>query len=261
MLVILIFTNSLMSDVKAKQQSLVLTMPFTRKEIVLNKLYFGLMAIVSCTLISFVIAIITLYLNHELLSNYIDILILAKWFIISLITNITVFSLSILVELVIGNRTLSFIVSMIMVFYPAGFCFMLGTLISRSYSEQIFDIGSVIIPSALSNSKIIDNQHFIDNYGMKIIILLILSVIFILLALYAFKKLRIEKSSRFVMFKPMENFFMCGFSISLWVPFIFILSSSSIIPSSNILALKIIALIFAITIGIFSSKAMFKYIK
>jgi len=199
----------------SETQGLIASMPFTRKEIILNKWFVGVLSI----LISFVVAYTFLSLFYfanisgldPVLNPYSDII---KWFFMDTFQYICIFTFMVLMQTVMGNSIVSGIVGGIIPILPYFIIRVIRILITAHYGflqcvvmvcnkiESCLNIYSYNLPYQ-NWVKTEPNASWFSytNYNLKLLVLLILTCLFLYLSYVFYKKKRLEYNLRLLSFK------------------------------------------------------------
>ncbi|MBX4264635.1 ABC transporter permease subunit [Clostridium estertheticum] len=234
-LVVIILTIILFKGEKTSEtQGFIASMPFTRKEIIINKWLVGVVSL----LISFVITYIFLSLFYfaninglgKTLNPYSDIV---KWFFMDTFQYICIFTFIMLVQAVMGNSIVSGMVGGIILGVPIFISMVVKELGMRyyQYSRSISTILEKISgwtniynynvakqksfhPNSAENVNQDYYQNFYySNYNLKLLVLFLLTCLFLFLAYVAYRKRNIEYNLRLIVFKNLEPVFVCGIAI------------------------------------------------
>ncbi|MBW9171384.1 ABC transporter permease subunit [Clostridium estertheticum] len=234
-LVVIILTIILFKGEKTSEtQGFIASMPFTRKEIIINKWLVGVVSL----LISFVITYIFLSLFYfaninglgKTLNPYSDIV---KWFFMDTFQYICIFTFIMIVQAVMGNSIVSGMVGGIILGVPIFISMVVKELGMRyyhyddliniifekfSYWTNIYGYNVAKQKSFHPNSAENINQDYYQNfyysnYNLKLLVLFLLTCLFLFLAYVAYKKRNIEYNLRLIVFKNLETVFVCGIAI------------------------------------------------
>ncbi|WP_026894381.1 hypothetical protein [Clostridiisalibacter paucivorans] len=262
---ILIFIAAfLFYDLRNQNANLISSMPFTREEIIVNKLFLGFTAIISTMLISFIFIIISYFSNSDILGPYISVSQLFQWFLINTLTFTAGFAFFMGIQSLMGNVSAASIISPIMLLFPLWFIEMGEETIVRLTSINYSDLSPSNIIEKLvfalyntsEHSFYFNPEHNIlskdliiyDNFMPKCITLLVLTIVFSLISIHIYKKNALELNGNFTMFKPLENVFIIGFSISLAMTFALVFAPYDIVIKNYIF------LAIGLALGLFISK-------
>ncbi|MGH4123777.1 MAG: ABC transporter permease subunit [Clostridium sp.] len=234
--VVIILAMILFIGEKASEsQGFLASMPFTRKEIILNKWLVGVISI----LISFVVTYIFLSLFYlanikgldTTLNPYSDIV---MWFFMDIFVYICIFTFMVLAQAVMGNTIISAAVGAIILIVPYFITRILMYLLSKcyrlnQYRYMIFDeigrwvnIYSYNIPheawfnrfdTEVNKGKDMYRTFYYTDYKLKLLVLFILTCLFLYLSYVSYKKRNLEYNLRLIVFKNLEPVFICGVSV------------------------------------------------
>ncbi|MBC8059945.1 MAG: ABC transporter permease subunit [Clostridiaceae bacterium] len=216
----------------SETQGFIASMPFTRKEIILNKWMVGVLSII----ISFVVTFIFLSLVYVAKINNLNTTLnpyseLFKWFFMDTFQYICIFTFMVLVQSIMGNSIVSGIVGGAILLLPWFINETIKVLFIfiSDKSAKVFDqVGGwlniygynstqhgMFEMVNTSTSRMSSNQYYNDykDYGLKLLILLILTCLFLCLAYVSFKKRNIEYNLRLVAFKNLELVFIWVFAV------------------------------------------------
>ncbi|MBK5241729.1 ABC transporter permease subunit [Clostridium sp.] len=268
--VVILIAMILFAGEKASEnQGFLASMPFTRKEIILNKWIVGVLSI----LISFVVTYIFLSLLYvaninnldTVLNPYSDIVI---WVLMDIFQYICIFTFIMLAQTVMGNSIVAGIVGGIILIVPYFITLVLQSLIDRFYMENFYIIVDKIGPwlniysynltqerwlenTANSGKELYRTFYYID-YKLKLLILFILTCLFLYLSYVSYKKRSLEYNLKLISFKNLEPIFSIGFAICLGL-----LAGSIYYERGRLSTFTIGAVIFTI-IGYFIAKLLLK---
>jgi ABC-type transport system involved in multi-copper enzyme maturation permease subunit len=255
----------------SETQGFIASMPFTRKEIILNKWLVGVISI----LISFVVTYIFLSLFYAANINSLDTALnpysdIVKWFFMDTFQYICIFTFMLLAQAVMGNSIVSSIVGGIILLVPFYITMIVLELITRITKYQFIAIDKfaswlniysyngaeqVWTDTKLINGKDIYRTFYYNNYGVKLLIFFLLTCLFLYLAYVSYKKRNLEYNLRLIVFKNLELVFICGVAICLG------LLAGAVFgfgySDQGLIAFSILAIIFTI-IGYFISKLLLK---
>lgn len=228
--IIILAITLFIGEKTSETQGFMASMPFTRKEIILNKWIVGILSI----LISFVVTYVFLSLFYianindinTVLNPYSDIV---KWFFIDIFSYICIFTFMILIQAVMGNSIVSGIVGGIILLVPWFVVVVVQDIIRQitKYAPIAFNkIGGWVniygynatnqeFLKVGSNSS--GNNYFssftYNDYGIKLLILSILTCLFLYLAYLSYKKRNLEYNLKLIAFKNLEPVFISGVAI------------------------------------------------
>lgn len=231
-IVIILTIILFLGEKTSETQGFIASMPFTRKEVILNKWFVGVLSL----LISFVVTFIFLSLLYVIninnlnttLNPYSDIL---KWFFIDTFQYICIFTFMMLAQAVMGNSIVASIVGGIILIVPAFITQVVQDAFTRGrevteYTPMIFDKiyrWSNIYIYNLADQEWVNTEpdsgkemyrtFYYTNYKLKLLILFILTCLFLYLAYVACKRRNLEYNLRLVAFKNLRPVFSWGFAV------------------------------------------------
>lgn len=227
--IILLAIILFIGEKSSTSQGFIASMPFTRKEIILNKWIVGVLSI----LISFTVAYILLSLIYVIninsintaLNPYYDII---KWFFMDTFQYSCIFTFLVLIQSVMGNSVVSGIAGGIILLVPAFITAVVDSIISQIknpisnvYDEivtwlNIYGYNSthqVWVSEETNGTKDMYRTFYCAHYGIKLLILFLLTCLFLYLAYICYKKRNLEYNLRLIVFKNIEPFFIWGAAI------------------------------------------------
>lgn len=217
----------------SETQGFIVSMPFTRKQIILNKWLVG----VFCIIISFVVILIALSLFYAANLYYIDTALnpysdIIKWFFMDIIFYCSIFTFIMFVQTAMGNSIVAGAVGAIIPLVPIFIISVVKELVMRTSGvtwnnpklmtfqrfetylnvytynnteQQWYNIGK--------HDTDMYRTFYYHNYELKLSLLLIMTVLFLYLAYAFYKKRDLEYNLRLLSFKNLESVFIWGFSI------------------------------------------------
>lgn len=222
LLVVILAMTLFIGEKTSETQGFIASMPFTRKEIILNKWIVGVLSII----ISFTITYIFLSLFYaanisgldKALNPYSDIV---RWFFMNTLQYICIFTFMVLVQGVMGNTIVSGIVGGIMLIVAYFIAWSVQNLILRIYgfmesTRIVFDeirywlniYRYNLTSTSAVNSQDIYNPFYYTNYESKLVVLFILTCLFLYLAYISYKKRDLEYNLRLIVFRNLEAIFI-----------------------------------------------------
>jgi ABC-type transport system involved in multi-copper enzyme maturation permease subunit len=240
-IIIILAVILFMGEKTSETQGFVASMPFTRKEIILNKWIVGVISI----LISFVVTYLLLSLLYVVnitslntsLNPYSDIV---RWFFMDTFQYICIFTFIMLAQGVMGNSIVSGILGGIIIEVPYAITAIVQQMFfnrSSIFVDKIqdwlniyeYNVASQMWFNTESNSgKDTYRTFYYYNFGLKLLIFLILTSLFLYLAYVSYKKRNLEYNLRIIAFKNLEPVFILGFAVCLGLLVGVILGSQSI---------------------------------
>ena len=215
-------------DKNSETQGFIASMPFTRKEIILNKWIIGVLSLLISFIISYILFSLFYVVNINVLNTalnpYSDI---AKWFFMDTLQYVCIFTFMVLAQAVMGNSVVSGIVGGLILIVPWFITMVIQDLFMRDhnlsdYTYSIFgNIGDwsniYSYNLAVRNGLITDPPYYYNYYGLKLLVLFILTFLFLYLAYVSFKKRNLEYNLSLIVFKNLELVFVWGFAVCLGV--------------------------------------------
>jgi ABC-type transport system involved in multi-copper enzyme maturation permease subunit len=240
-IIIILAVILFMGEKTSETQGFVASMPFTRKEILLNKWIVGVISI----LISFVVTYVLLSLLYVVnitrldtsLNPYSDIV---RWFFMDTFQYMFIFTFIMLAQGVMGNSIVSGILGGIIIEVPCAITAIVQQMFFNTSSiflgkiQDWLNIYEYNVPSQMwfntepNSGKDMYRTFYYDNFGLKLLIFLILTSLFLYLAYVSYKKRNLEYNLRIIAFKNLEPVFILGFAVCLGLLVGVILGSQSI---------------------------------
>ena len=269
--VLILATTLFLGEKTSETQGFMASMPFTRKEIILNKWLVGVISLLISFAVTYIVLSSFYFLNIKgldtTLNPYSDII---KWFFMNSFQYICIFTFIMLIQAVMGNSIISSIVGGIILMVPLFITLVAEVLIGRyyGYTQYQFIIFKKIrswmniygynFPQQ-SHIRVEVNEGYTDtatfayysNYKLKLLVLFVLTCLFLYLAYVAYSKRNIEYNLRVITFKNLEPIFICGVAICSG------LLATTIIDSYSLRDFGIWFIIFTI-IGYFISRLLLK---
>ena len=215
----------------SETQGFIASMPFTRNEIIFNKWFVGVVSI----LISFVVATILLSLVYVVNINSIDTTLnpysdLIKWFFMDVFQYLCIFTFMIFAQVVMGNIIMSGVVGGIILLIPCYLPMLIWEVFMMITKRDYVDIqgganwldlynynstGRVWTKPVLKNNEDLYSTFYYTNYGLKLLVLFILTCLFLYLAFLLYKKRNLEYNLRLTVFKNLEPVLIWGMALFL----------------------------------------------
>lgn len=266
-LVIILATILFKNERQNETYPFIASMPFKRKDIIKTKWFVGSFSIFISFFINAILISIIFYTKYKNISTDDSGYIIFQWALINILTYISIFTMILFAQTLMGQNIAASIVGSIVIYLPTGFWLMMSQILRaniNSYSDYTiryrlmeFNPYSINNPTytlldSVSNS--LDHYYIAEyqNYFSKIIILLILIVLFYNLAVYFYKKNNLENSGNLMMFSSLNPVFKWGLSISLGLFTATIVSST--FDSQNCKIITDGFLIIGTILGYFISK-------
>ena len=270
-IVILLSIILFIGEKTSETQGFIASMPFTKKEIILNKWIVGVLSL----LISFVATYIFLSLFYvanishlnTTLNPYSDIV---RWFFMDTLQYICIFTFMLLAQTVMGNSIVTSIVGGIIPILPYFIIRVIRILITTRYGflQYIISFCNKIEDWLNIYSYNLSYQKWVvtepnaswfsyKNYKSKLLVLFILTCLFLYLAYVAYKKANLEYNLRLIVFKNLEPIFIGMTSICSGLFAGYILGVRGLLGAESLSVFWICFVIFTI-IGYFISKLLLK---
>ncbi|KEI97228.1 ABC transporter permease [Clostridium botulinum A2B7 92] len=255
------------------------SMPFTRKDIMVSKIKVGILTIIIPFLINFIILTFFYFNNKSHIgSSYLDI---PKFYSINLLFSLFFFMFLVFMQSIVGQYFAAAIVAPITLFVP----FMLVSYIvdlirlgqGLGYENprlmalngfvrnlNIYDIvntkGLDRLEKMQNGEEIRNTYKFIyENFDIKIMILIILIVVFAILSVIIYNRVKLERINKLIIFKPVETVFKLGVGICIGMIFSQIFGyPKGQEPVAN-MPLIYITLLIGTVIGYFIAKLVVKF--
>jgi len=228
-IVIILSIILFLGEKTSETQGFIASMPFTRKEIILNKWLVGVLSI----LISFVVTYILLSIVYAANINSINIVLnpysdIVKWFFIDMFEYICIFTFMVLMQSVMGNSIASGIVGAIILAVPWFISVIVFSMIMQVsfYSSSalaklvgwlnIYSYNSIYGEYFNIDTKSGNISYNIFNYNdytLKLLILLIVTCLFLYLAYISYKKRNLEYNLNLIAFRKLQPVFICGVTV------------------------------------------------
>ena len=219
----------------------IVSMPFTRKEIILNKWLVGVLSI----LVSFVVTYITLSLIYvanikiinTTLNPYSDI---AKMVFIDGFQYICIFTFMMLIQTIMGNAIVSGIVGGMLLIVPYFIANVLQTVFERlqTQTQYTFSFFYRICNWVTTYTYILTHPDWVkvetntiiqnNTYRLEVLIFFILTCLFLYLTYVSYKKRNLEYNLRLIVFKNLEVVFRGGVAVCLGLLAGFVFSRGSL---------------------------------
>ncbi|MPQ30699.1 hypothetical protein E4V42_04530 [Clostridium estertheticum] len=270
--VIILAITLFIGEKTSENQGFIASMPFTRKEIIINKWLIGVLSLLISFLITYIFLSLFYFKNissiNTILNPYSDIV---KWFFMDTVQYICIFTFMMLMQSVMGNSIVSGMIGGLILVIPTVILRLVQELVIRYYQyngyitiiiEKIsywINIYSYNVakqksfypnPAENINQDYYKNFYY-SNYISKLLVLFLLTCLFLFLANLAYKKRNIEYNLRLIAFKNLEPVFVGGVAICSG------LLAGAIFGNDRLRDFGIYFVIFTI-IGYFISKLLLK---
>ncbi|KEI96087.1 ABC transporter permease subunit [Clostridium botulinum] len=255
------------------------SMPFTRKDIMVSKIKVGILTIVIPFLINFII-LTFFYLNNKsyIASFYLDI---PKFYSINLLFSLFFFMFLVFMQSIVGQYFAAAVIAPITLFVPSMFAAYIVDLLRLSKGLGYDSPRLMALNQLVRNSNIYDivNTYAIDrmekgpdgeqvsnidrfiyeNFDIKIMILIILIVVFAILAVIIYNRIKLERINKLIIFKPVETVFKLGVGICVGMIFSQIFGYPKGPEPVTNMPLIYITLLIGTVIGYFIAKLVVKF--
>ncbi|MCB2360028.1 ABC transporter permease subunit [Clostridium estertheticum] len=272
--VIILAISLFVGEKTSETEGFIVSMPFTRKEIMLNKWLIGVLSLLISFIVTYIFLSLFYFVNiNELnttLNPYSDIV---KWFFMDTFQYICIFTFIMLIQAVMGNSIVSGMVGGIILGVPTFISMVVQELVIIHYRDNqsisiildkiyywvnIYSYNVAKQKSFYPNPAENINQDYYQNfyysnYKSKLLVLFLLTCLFLFLANLAYKKRNIEYNLRLIAFKNLEPVFIGGVAICSGILVIAIKG----IGNQRLSEFGIYFVIFTI-IGYFISKLLLK---
>jgi acetoin utilization transport system permease protein len=211
-----------------------LTLPYKRKEILLNKWFFGVVTIITANSISFIITSIILY--KSILITFFPYQLFIYYFVASTIYLIGIYSFSLFIGQLVGNHFGQYILTWIFLMLPIGLFTLIRHMVIYHYDyfthssfsiHHVFygyddfaqiltmPISLIAIDFAIETAQI---GGIIDPIRFYALILPIgITFLFIICSNYLSNHMNSENNGKLLVFKKLEKFFIIGVVICFYL--------------------------------------------
>ncbi|MCY6484902.1 ABC-2 transporter permease [Clostridium aestuarii] len=258
------------------------SMPFKREEMIDVKWSIGVLSIAISFFITFIFLSIFYITNIEWIQTpYNPYIIIPEWTIINMMLCIAIFSFLLFIQTLIGKNIVGGVVGSLVLVAPMGAVMIVGQIISNQFNLEYgnpliegfeklsskLDIFRII----KTNDALIDitnstgfhfsydyygsyQPYMYNSYFLKIVITVVFTVIFYLLAMYAYKRNALENNGNLILFSKLEPVFKWGVSICLGL----LLSAVFGMGYTDSIMVMDIFLVLGIIVGYFVSNKAIK---
>ncbi|NFA61048.1 ABC transporter permease [Clostridium sporogenes] len=215
------------------------SMPFTRKDIMISKIKVGILTIVIPFLINFIILTFFYFNNKSYIgSSYVDI---PKFYFINLLFSLFLFMFLVFMQSIVGQYFAAAVIAPITLFVPNMFAAYIVDLIRFSKGLEYDSPKLMVLDQFVRNSNIYDivntkaldrvekgpdgeqmrniDRFIYENFDIKIMILIILIVVFAILSVIIYNRIKLERINQLIIFKPVETVFKLGVAICVGMIF------------------------------------------
>ncbi|WMJ81783.1 ABC transporter permease [Clostridium sp. MB40-C1] len=247
-------------------------MPFKRKEIILSKIKVGFIAIIIPFLVNFIIMnLVYLKSKSYIGSSYLDI---PKFYFINLLMCLFFFIFLVFIQTLVGEYLRSTIIAPIILITPYVLVKYLLVLAESTLTHSIYpklwklenfssnlNIYDIVSTNNVAMNKVWKNGEWIysnykyvyESFSIKILVMIFLIIVFSLLSVTIYNRLKVENINQLIMFKPAEKIFNLGVAIGVGI----VISIMFGMNTKSITTIYI-TLLLGIAMGYFISKLMIK---
>jgi acetoin utilization transport system permease protein len=251
-MIIIIGIATILIGLERSNQSMdfTLTLPYKRKEIVLNKWFFGVVTIVAANSISFIITSIILY--KSTLLTFLSYELFIFYFVASTIYLIGIYSFSLFIGHLVGNHFGQYILTWIFLMFPLGFFTLIRYVIAYHYDYFTRSTSSVYhlfyayaefaemitMPlSLLSFDFAIETAQIdgLEQYRFYALLLPItITLLFLWSSSYFAGSMKSENNGKLLLFNQVEKIFIVGVVVCFYL-LGGMLTSSIMYPFTNLI--------------------------
>lgn len=179
--------------------------PFSRKQIYINKLVSGFIAIILPSIVIFFITYLMIASN-TMISSLNNISLIRHLFISNITVQILIFSYYTMISMFFGAVGSTLICGTIITFLPAGPIYMANVLLEQGSEKSLASMSEIFTPFAILMKSIdFDTAHMLYFP--------LFSIVLLVAGYYLFEFYKMEKNSEFLTFKWTEPVFKIGFFI------------------------------------------------
>lgn len=254
------------------------SMPFKRKDIIIAKIKVGFTAIIIPFILNFLIMTCFYFKNKEYIgSAYSDI---PKYYAMNLLACLFFFAFLVFIQTIIGQYIASIIVAAIVSVVPKVLCSFIVEFKRLKYNLDYHDASiiklgeisnnlniyeinstwridkSIILPNGEISSEFY--KYVYKNFNTKIMVLVSLIVLFTVLSVVMYNKIKLEKINELIMFKPLKMVFKVGAGICFAVVVCEMFAFPKNFEPVN-MPLIYITLLLGLFVGYFISKLVIKF--
>lgn len=222
------------SERQNKTYELLASMPFKREDIIVTKWYMGMLSIFISCFIGFIALSVFYTSNIKYIQDSYSIVL--RWSLLQMFIYMAIFTILFFIQTLMGQNIAGSIVGTIIILAPWFILSMISSLIQvytgLSWEDKIIkdidrmaqnlnlydfnrteyiQVGNGKIQEELSHYA--DHYFTYNNYNFKIIALLIIIVIFFVLSIYAYKRNAFEKNGNLILFSRLETVFNWGVAV------------------------------------------------
>ncbi|MCY6959816.1 ABC transporter permease [Clostridium brassicae] len=252
---------------------LLYSMPFKRKEMILSKIKVGFLSIIIPFLVNFIIMTLFYIKNKAYIgSNYSDI---PKFYFINLLMCLLFFIFLVFIQTIVGQYLIATITAPIILITPYVLVKYLLELVESTLRYSIYpklwkltnfypnlNIYDIANYQNIPMDKVFKNgewtysnyKYGYESFGVKILVMIFLIMVFSLLSVIIYNRLKVEKINQLIIFKPAEKIFNLG--VAIWCGIVVSVIFGDVYTGNR---LRIyITLFLGAAIGYYISKLMIK---
>lgn len=220
---ILIGTFIIGVDTMGRKYDSLSAMPFKREEIILTKWIVAALTVVIPVILSFIVMSFIYAGNKDILKLYMNESMILQWTLINCLVYLFVITFIMLIQSFSGKNILGGIVGTIFLMLPMGLATLINeflkvlalnpdVLSQKQYSSMLSKIEGFALNASLGIYNIdISDEYMLSTYQKSVILAIVIPILVILLV-YSFKKIPLERNGYIVIFKPLEIIFKIGVS-------------------------------------------------
>lgn len=204
--------------------SLMASMPFKRKDIIVTKFKVGVLSMFIAYFINFIITTIFYFSNTQyIFTTYYDV---PAWFLMNFLFSVFFFSFIVLIHTMIGQYFVATITAPIILTVPYGVGRYLLNIIRMQLNIPFNNPNYIKINNIINHTNVYslpevdykwlggNNSIFVySNYSKKVIILIVLIIAVFILAVTIYNKVKLENINSVLIFKFLEPIFKWGVAI------------------------------------------------
>lgn len=211
-------------DIMGRKYDSLNAMPFRREEVILTKWVIAALTVIIPMLLSFVVISFVYAGNKDILEAYMDGNMIFQWFLINSLAFLFVVTFIMLIQSLSGKNVIGGIVGFIFLILPIGLFMLISGFIRvlrlNPYilpEEQYYNLLKKFESIAYNTSLGFYNFDLRDDFAISVYekswILAVAIIVLVILLVYSFKKIPLERNGYIVIFKPLEMIFKVGVSI------------------------------------------------
>jgi ABC-type transport system involved in multi-copper enzyme maturation permease subunit len=221
---ILIGTFAIGIDIMGRKYDSLNAMPFKREEIIFTKWIIAALTVVIPMLLSFVVMSFVYAGNKDILKVYMDGNMILQWTLINCLAYLFIVTFIMLIQSLSGKNILGGVVGSIFLILPMGLSMLISEILrvlalnpnilsQGQYSNMLKSIESMALNSSLGLYNLDLSDKYMLSFQKESVILVVAIVILVILLIYSFKKIPLERNGYVVIFKPLEMIFKIGVSV------------------------------------------------